>query len=87
MLEKIKQEGQTIKKEVVEKAMTFIIMAFGLVAGLAWNEAIKGLIEYLFPLGTTNSLWMKFIYAFGVTVLMTLATIYLLRWLKKSDQK
>jgi hypothetical protein len=86
MLDQIKQESQMLKKEVTEKAMTFIITAFGLVAGLAWNEAIKGLIEYLFPLGQ-NNLWMKFIYAFGVTIIMTLATVYMMRWLKKGEQK
>ena len=38
-LQKIKQEGAELKKEVREKTLGYILTAFGLVAGLAWNEA------------------------------------------------
>jgi hypothetical protein len=45
---------------------------------LAWNEAIKALIEYLFPLGS-NTLVAKFIYAFTITAFVVFLTSYLLK--------
>ncbi len=57
-LEKIKKESLEIKTEVRQRTIGYIVAAFGLVAGLAWNEAIKALIEYLFPL-SPNTLKVK----------------------------
>jgi len=36
---------------VKQKIVTYVIAGFGLVAGLAWNDAIKSLIEYFFRRG------------------------------------
>lgn len=71
-----------LKREIREKTLTYIVAAFGLVAGLAWNEAIKSLIEYLFPL-SQNTLLAKFIYAIVVTLLVVIATSSLVRFLNK----
>jgi hypothetical protein len=68
---------QELKGMVRQQTMTYIMAAFGLVAGLAWNEAIKGLIEYLFPMG--NSLLAKFIYAILITVLVVIISLSLLK--------
>jgi len=46
------------------------------VAGLAWNEAIKALIEYLYPLDK-NSLLAKFVYAALITIIVVVFTTYL----------
>ena len=62
--------------EVGEKMRGYIATAFGLVAGLAWNEAIKAAIEYVFPL-SKNTLLAKFFYALAVTFLV----VYLIRLL------
>ena len=56
----------------------------GLVAGLAWNEAIKALIEYLYPLDQ-NSLLAKFIYAALITVIIVMFSTYLFG--PKEDKK
>jgi len=47
-LEKIKSESAKISREVKEKTFGFIVTAFGLVAGLAWSEAIQSLIKSFF---------------------------------------
>ena len=79
---KIQKESEEIKKEFKEKLFGYIVSAFGLVAGLAWNEAIKALIEYLFPFGA-NSLLLKFIYAILMTLVVVLISMYLARVFKR----
>lgn len=75
-LEKIKKTGNGIKNEVNKKMVTYILAGFGLVAGLAWNEAIKNSIEYLFPM-TKNTLLAKFLYALIITVVLGVISYYL----------
>ena len=54
--QKIKFESEQLKQEVRQKTRDFILAAFGFVAGLAWNEAVKALIEEVFP-QNNNSVW------------------------------
>lgn len=75
---KIKEEQQRLGKEVKEKTMGYILAALGFVVGLAWNDAIKSVIEYIFPLDK-NSIWAKLIYALLVTVIVVLATAYFVK--------
>lgn len=84
-LEKVKEEGKTLQKEVRERTLGFITAGLGLVAGLAWNDAIKALIEYLFPLDK-NGLLAKFLYAIIITLVVVLLSVYLVRWLKKEEK-
>ena len=78
VFKKIKEEQKKIKQEIKEKTVGYILAAFGLVAGLAWNEAIKSIIDQFFPY-PGNSILIKFIYAFTVTIVIVLVTVYLLR--------
>ena len=73
------KERKSLRQEVHRQSMSYMLAAFGFVAGLAWNEAIKALIEDLFPT-RTNTLVAKFSYALLVTVLLAVATTYLM-WL------
>ena len=86
VLDKVKQESQTLRAEVRERTLGFITAGLGLVAGLAWNDAIKALIEYLFPLDK-NGLLAKFLYAVVITLVVVFLSVYLVRWLKKEDSK
>ena len=74
-----------INKEVTEKMFGYILTAFGLVAGLAWNDAIRSLIEYFFPL-ERNGLWAKFFYAFIFTVIVVMVSLYVAKIFKGSDE-
>lgn len=49
--------------------------AFGLVAALAWNDAIQSLFTTLF--GTAGDLAAKFVYALLVTVVVVFVTVRL----------
>ena len=73
-----------IQDEIRTKTLSFITAAFGLVAGLAWNDAIKALIEYLFPLDK-DSLLAQFTYAIVLTIILVIVTIYLSRIFKKQE--
>lgn len=72
-----------IKKQVKEQTLGYIAAALGLVAGLAWNEAIKSLIEYLFPIAGGGGLFAKFLYAILVTLVVVIISGYLVRILKR----
>ncbi len=67
------QQQNDLRKEIRRQSFGYILAAFGFVAGLAWNDAIKALIDFVFPLGT-QGLLAKFIYAVAVTILVIIAT-------------
>jgi hypothetical protein len=83
-LDNSRKELEAMKKQIKRQTLGYVIAAFGLVAGLAWNDAIKSLIEYLFPLAQ-NTLLAKFGYAALITAVVVAVTIYLGSWLK--DEK
>lgn len=68
-----------MKTSLRKQTVGYILAAFGFVAGLAWNDAIKGLIDFAFPLGT-ESLIPKFIYAILATVIVVVVSALLIRW-------
>lgn len=65
-----------MKKEVVEKISMLITAAFGLVAALAWNEAIQSLFKEGGPLYflAASGPWA---YALLVTVIAIVATVWI----------
>ena len=73
-----------IKEGFRRNILTYIGGGFGLVAGLAWNDAIKELIQYAFPLAT-DTLAAKFIYAGIITMVVVIIITYLEK-VFKNDQ-
>ena len=71
-----------MREQVRAQTVGYIATAFGLVAGLAWNDAIKAFIENIFPLGQ-GTMWAKFIYAVIITIFVVVITRYLLRLANK----
>ncbi len=65
-----------MKKEVIEKIAALITAAFGLVAALAWNEAISSMFKVGGPLYflASSGPWA---YAIIVTVIAIVATIWI----------
>lgn len=71
-----------MKKQVIEKFAALITAAFGLVAALAWNDAIKALFKG--PCGTEGAGVLCAIsaggpwgYAIIVTIVAVIATLYI----------
>ena len=83
---KIKEEELRIRKEIKEKTMGYISAALGFVVGLAWNDAIKTSIEYFFPLNK-DSILAKLVYAFLVTFIIVLTTVYFVKSIEKEVEK
>jgi len=72
------EETKKIKTEVKKQVVGYILAAFGLVAGLAWNDAIKALIQHFFP-GDKSSIPAQFVYALVITIVVVVIGIYLAR--------
>ena len=71
-----------MKKDVIEKLAALLTAAFGFVAALAWNDAIKAL--FVGPCGSEGagalcalSSGGPWVYAIFVTILAVFATIWI----------
>ena len=76
------QEQKYLRVEIQERTLGYMLGAFGLVAGLAWNDAIQGLIGYLFPL-PENTLPAKFLYAIIISFVVVMISVYISRLLQR----
>jgi len=77
-----------MKSEMTEKMAALITAAFGLVAALAWNDAIRAL--FIGPCGSAGAGALcslsgggPWVYAIVVTILAVIATI----WIAKVAEK
>jgi hypothetical protein len=64
-----------MSREVLTTTLQLATTAFGLVAALAWNDAIQTLFATVF--GEAGDLAAKFLYALLVTAIVVLITIRL----------
>ena len=78
-------EKADLKIELVDKIISLSSAGFGLVAALAWNDAIQGLFTSLF--GAQSGLIAKFAYAVIVTVFVVIVTYRLGRWSNRLKNK
>ncbi|MBN2518053.1 MAG: hypothetical protein JXB14_04365 [Candidatus Altiarchaeota archaeon] len=65
-----------MRKDVIEKISALMTAAFGLVAALAWNDAIKALFQeggILYAVAAYG----PWVYAILVTIIAIVATIYI----------
>ncbi len=84
--EKFQSESKKIKEEARNRTIGYILAGFSLVAGLAWNDAIKQFIETTFALDK-DSVWAKFVYAILITLVVVIVSIYLNRLIAKEEPK
>jgi hypothetical protein len=73
------------QEELRKRSFGYITTAFGLVAGLAWNEAIKAFIERFFPM-STGGMIAKFVYAVLITVILVFVSVYILKVPEKESK-
>ena len=71
-----------MKSEMLEKLAALITAAFGLVAALAWNGAIRAIFEAVF--GSADNITAMLIYAVIVTIIAVLVTIWVARAVKRA---
>ena len=72
----------SLKFEVLDKIAALVAAAFGLVAALAWNEAIKAIFKQVF--GTSDNLAAMITYAILVTIVAVMLTIFVARAASKA---
>ena len=77
--------NKNLKLEILEKISTLVTAGLGLVAALAWNNAIKKLFEVIF--GKQSELVAMFGYAVIVTIIVVLVTIKLGRAVSKIKEE
>ena len=66
-----------LHREVLDKVAALITAAFGLVAALAWNDAIKAVFKEVF--GAEDAIGPMLIYAILVTIIAVILTILVAR--------
>ena len=76
------KENTNIKKEILDKLAALITAAFGLVAALAWNDAIKLIFKEI--LGESSTLGPMLLYATMVTIIAVILTIVVARAASKA---
>ncbi len=82
----VREEVEKIQREARERTLGYITGAFGVIAGLAWNDFVKALIENIFPAEENSTLWAKLAYAGIMTGVVVGVTVYLSGILKEKDK-
>lgn len=85
-----KKEEEKLHVFFVDKVITLMTGAMGLVAALAWNDAMRKLFERVFGTQGSGDVTAMFIYAAIVTVAVVLITYRLTRFserIKKNNEK
>ena len=79
------EEKSTLKTEVLDKISALVTAAFGLVAALAWNDAIKAIFKEVF--GESNTIGPMVLYAVIVTIIAVILTIIVARAVANAKNK
>ncbi len=77
----MKEKADDVRKQVTRTISTLLTFAFGLIAALAWNDAIKAIIATVIPKG--NGITGLLIYAILITIIAVVATMLIARALGK----
>lgn len=77
----MKDDIKDVKGQVAQTVATLMTTAFGLIAALAWNEAIKAIIIQYFQAG--SGITGLLIYAVLITIIAVVATIIIARVIAK----
>lgn len=85
-LKQLKEEKDKIDVAFKRRTEGYIIMAFGIVTGLAWNEAVKALMVYFIPLDK-DTIFAKFLYAIIMTIILVLMSLYVVKFINMGDHK
>ena len=78
------EKSTTLKQEVMDKIAALVTAAFGLVAALAWNDAIKAIFKEVF--GDSNAIGPMLIYASMVTIIAVIMIIIVARAVANSKK-
>lgn len=76
----VKQDEQSLQGALFGQMLTLATSGFGLVAALAWNQAIQDFVkEYVQPFFPSTAIYYKFFYAILITLIAVFITYQLSR--------
>lgn len=81
------KEESRLHVQLLEKIITLMTGAMGLVAALAWNDAIRKLFERIFGTQGSGDITAMFIYAAVVTSAVVLVTYRLMKIVDRVKRK
>ncbi|MDX1607790.1 MAG: DUF5654 family protein [Candidatus Spechtbacterales bacterium] len=81
-----KKRKDEIRREIKKRTAGYIVAGLALVGGLAWNDAIKTLIETFFPKSGTTVI-AKLAYAIFITIVIVIAGYYVTKFFEKEEIK
>jgi len=68
-------EEKSLHRELIKQSLTLVTSGFGVVAALAWNDAIQTFVkEYIEPRIPGSGIVSKFVYAALITCLIVFIT-------------
>ncbi len=74
------KKEESLKGALLGQMLTLATSGFGLVAALAWNEAIQSFVrDYIQPFFPNSAFYYKFFYAIFITLIAVLITYQLSR--------
>jgi uncharacterized BrkB/YihY/UPF0761 family membrane protein len=84
-MEGIQQEIRKTKEEFGKTITTLLLGGFGLVAALAWNDAIQTIFNEIFPKESSGHIIGKFFYAITITVIVVIISLQLKKISEKQE--
>lgn len=85
--ERLQEERRAVSRAVRERMSGAIIGAFGLVAGIAWNDAVRATIDHFYPPSQGGDILPKFLYALAVTVVVSILIYILTKIFTEKEKK
>ena len=79
------EKPPTLKQEILDKFGVLVTTAFGLVAALAWNDAIKAIFKEIF--GEQSTVVPMLIYAIMVTIIAVILIVIVARAVAKAKNE
>ncbi|MES2216258.1 MAG: DUF5654 family protein [Patescibacteria group bacterium] len=74
-----KKKKSELRREIRSRTIGYIVGAFGLVAGLAWNDAVKSAIDNFYKVDG-GGIGIRFIYAIVITLVVVIVSYYVSKW-------
>jgi hypothetical protein len=78
VIQHLSERSREARTALADQTMGYVTAALSLVAGLAWNDAVKAAITFYFP-AQTSSIAAQFLYAGLMTLVVVLLTLLLRR--------
>lgn len=86
-VQELRAKALVLRREVVEKMSSLATAAFGLVAALAWNNAIQAVFARFYKPGDSNAIWPLLAYAAVVTIVAVVVILVIGRMAGKLKQE